>query len=141
MKSFQDVEDVERNHSELLRRISHRLSELGIENKSKSSHKSKFTSNRSRLSSRASTRSSKSIRLEAAAKAAEMAIRLKYHEKETNAERIKMERETFTEKIKIEKDLEIAMAKLRAIKEEEQEARSLPTELQDEADPQERVQE
>ena len=33
------------------------------------------------------------------------------------------------------------MAKLRAIKEEEQEARSLPTELQDEADPQERVQE
>ena len=87
------------------------------------------------------TRSSKSIRLEAAAKAAEMAIRLKYHEKETKAERIKMEREAVTEKIKIEKDLEIAMAKLRATKKEEQEARSLPTELQDKADPQERVQE
>ena len=95
---FPDVEDMERNHSELLRRISHRLSELGIETKSKSSHKSKFTSNRSRLSSRALTMSSKSIRLEAAAKAAEMAIRLKYHEKETNAERIKMEREAVTEK-------------------------------------------
>ena len=57
---FPDVEDVERNHSELLRRISHRLSELGIETKSKSSHISKLTLNRSRLFSRASTRSSKS---------------------------------------------------------------------------------
>ena len=74
-----------------------------------------------------SAKSTSSLRLETATKAAELAVRLKYYQKETEANRIKLE-----------KDFKITQATLRVI-EEEQQSQESPSQLPEE-DPHERIQ-
>ena len=62
---FPDVNESERNHLDLMRRINARLSEISTETRSQTSRKSKTSSKRS-------VRYTKSIRIKAAAKAAEL---------------------------------------------------------------------
>ena len=103
-------------HRQIRSEINLKLRELvneGSQSKSKGS--------RSHRSSH-SSRSAKSMRLEQATKAAELAVRLKYYQKETEvdrmkleADRIKLEKDAEAERIKLEKDLAITQAKLRVI--------------------------
>ena len=151
------IDSVCNEHRQIRSEINLKLRELlneGSQSKSKGS--------RSHRSSH-SSRSAKSMRLEEATKAAELAVRLKYYQKEADADkmklevdrmklereaeadkmklevdRMKLEREAEAERIKLEKDFEITKAKLRVIEEEEQ-SQGSPSQLPEE-DPQERVQ-
>ena len=120
-------------HRQIRSEINRKLRELvneGSQSKGSRSHRSSHSS-----------RSAKSMRLEEATKAAELAVRLKYYQKETEVDRMKLEVDRMkleADRIKLEKDLEITQAKLRVI-DQDQQSDGSPSQLPEE-DPQERVQ-
>ena len=119
------IDSLSKEHRQLRSEINLKLKELVYDG---SQSRSKYS--RSHRSSH-SSRSTKSLRLETATKAAELAVRLKYCKKEA-------EKDAEAEKIKLEKDLEITKAKLKVI-EEEQQSEGSPSQLPEE-DPHDRVQ-
>ena len=100
------IDQFEEESRQFRKRINGRINELKEEVRSMTSRRSKGSSKWSRTSSR----SSKTLKLEAAAKAAELRVQLRYHEEEAA-------RETEFSKFKLKKELEITTARLQAIAE------------------------
>ena len=93
-----------------MRRINARLSEISSETRSQTSRKSKTSSKRS-------VRTTKSIRIEAAAKAAELETELKYLKPLQEQEAALKAREADIKRLKLEKELHVAKARLQAVSE------------------------
>ena len=96
------IDQFEEESRQFRKRINGRINELKEEVRSMMSRRSKGSSKWSRTSSR----SSKTLKLEAAAKAAELRVQLRYHEEEAEFS-----------KFKLKKELEITTARLQAIAE------------------------
>ena len=103
----EQIETIQNRTEQLRMEINSKIRELKDEIRSTSSQRSKFSSRAS--SGRSSSRSAKAMKLEAAAKAVEMEVQLKYHSAEQEHKRVQ-----------IQKELEIAKARLQVIKETEE---------------------
>ena len=105
---FPELDETERNHVDLIRRINARLSEISSETRLRTSRKSKSSSKRS-------VRTTRSIRTEAAAKAAQLETELKYLKPLQEQEAALKARKADITRLKLEKELHVAKARLKAV--------------------------
>ena len=104
------MEEVEAETRQLYRNINHRIKELNDDARSGTSKGSKSRGSSKRTTS--SSTSTKAIKMEAAAKAAELQVKMKYHVAE-------QELHAATGRVTLQKELDIAQARLQAITEED----------------------
>lgn len=104
------MEELEAETRQLRRDVNHRIKELNDDARSGTSKGSKSRGSSKRTTS--SSTSTKAIKMEAAAKAAELQVKMKYHVAE-------QELHAATGRVTLQKELDIAQARLQAITEED----------------------